>query len=128
MSMSVPCTPPVVCAKLAQTKGKKMKWLLVFLFIFAAGCAKDKPVENIADTASNTINTMYNTLPKECQTETVQILRDNSLKEVQSLVVACNQQTALLGEKITVRNVIIGALVGLILLYVVGRRFLPVRL
>lgn len=94
----------------------------MFFALLLSGCAKPAS-EEMAQVATDTINTMYNSLPKECQTQTVENLRQNSLKEVQSIVTTCKAEKALLGQKIATRNVIILLLSVIILVYVGGKVF-----
>lgn len=94
----------------------------MFFTLLLAGCAKPAS-EEMAQVATDTINTMYNSLPKECQTQTVENLRQNSLKEVQSIVTTCKAEKALLGQKIATRNVIILLLSVIIFVYVGGKVF-----
>lgn len=96
--------------------------ILMFFTLLLAGCAKPAS-EEMAQVATDTVNTMYESLPKECQTKTVENLRQNSLKEIQSIVTNCKAEKALLGQKITTRNVIILLLSVIILSYVGGKVF-----
>ena len=113
-----------------QPKGKTMKHftILLILTLLLNGCTTKPASETIADNAVNTINTMYNSLPKECQTKNVTDLRDNSIKEVRAVVHSCEEEKALLYAKISHRNTIIASLCALILLCVGASMFLKRRL
>ena len=49
---------------------KRFTFLLI-LTLLLNGCAKQTPTENLVDTANQTIDTMYNAVPKECRTDTL---------------------------------------------------------
>ena len=104
-----------------------MKKLLIILLLLSA-CSHTTASETIADNAVNTVNTMYNSLPKECKTQTVTDLRDNSLKEIKAIVKSCQEEKDVLYETIAHKNTIIVSLCLLILLCVGANMFLKRRL
>lgn len=103
-------------------------WILLGYLFLLAGCSSKPTSETIADNAVNTVNTMYNSLPKECKTQTTKDLRDNSIKEIHAVVTSCEDEKTILYEKIKHRNTIIACLCLLILLCVGANMFLKPRL
>lgn len=95
--------------------------------IILTGCAKQSPTENLVNTANQTIDTMYNTVPVECRTDTLANLRDTSKKQVRAIDDACTLQKNELQAKIRERNWVIASLVLLILLSVGVNMFLRPR-
>lgn len=102
--------------------------ILLILTVLLTGCAKQSPTENLVDTANQTIDTMYNSVPVECRNDTLTNLRDTSKKQVKAIDDACTLQKNELRAKISERNVIIFSLGLLILLYVGAKVFLRTRL
>lgn len=98
--------------------------ILLIFTVLLSGCYSKPASENIADNAINTVNTMYNSLPKECQTKTAKDLRDNSIKEIRAVVQTCDEEKALLHTKIAHRNTIIIALCMFFLICVGANVFL----
>ena len=96
--------------------------------IILTGCAKSSPTENLVDGANQTIDIMYNTVPKECRTDTLANLRDTSKKQIQAIDDACTLQKKELQAKIRERNWIIFSLVLLFLLGAGVNMFLKPRL
>lgn len=94
-----------------------MKWLrFSLIMIILTGCAKSSPTENLVDGANQTIDTMYNAVPKECRTDTLAELRDTSKKQIKAIDDTCTLQKNELRAKIRERNWIIFSLVLLFLL------------
>lgn len=94
---------------------KRFTILLIFT-ILLSGCAKQSPTENLVDTANQTIDTMYNSVPKECKTDTLTDLRNTAKKQVKAIDETCTLQKNELRAKIRERNWIIFSLVLLFLL------------
>lgn len=90
--------------------------ILLILTVLLNGCAKQSPTENLVDGANQTIDTMYNAVPKECRTDTLAELRDTSKKQIRAIDDACTLQKNELRAKIRERNWIIFSLVLLFLL------------
>lgn len=106
---------------------KRFAFLLI-LTVLLTGCAKQTPTENLVDTANQTIDTMYNAVPKECRTDTLTNLRDTSKKQIRAIDDTCTLQKNELRAKIRERNWIIGSLVLLFLLSAGVNMFLKPRL
>lgn len=105
-----------------------MKWLrFSLIMIILTGCAKQSPTENLVDTANQTIDTMYNSVPKECKTDTLTDLRNTAKKQVKAIDETCTLQKNELQAKIRERNWIIASLVLLILLSAGVNMFLRPR-
>lgn len=105
----------------------KTLYKIVILAFLLNGCAGKSPTDDMVDTANQTIDTMYNAIPKECRNDTITNLRDTSKKQIQSINDACSLQKDLLNEKIRERNIIIISLCLLILLGVGAKLFLRPR-
>ena len=101
--------------------------ILLILTVLISGCAKQSPTENLVDVANQTIDTMYNTVPVECRTDTLTNLRDTSKKQVRAIDDACTLQKNELRAKIRERNWVIASLVLLILLSAGVNMFLRPR-
>lgn len=91
--------------------------ILLFLTLLLNSCAKKATSESLAETAAHTVTVMYETLPKECQTENTAKLRDTSIKQIMAVSSSCGDEKALLHAKISERNLIILILFGIIFLY-----------
>lgn len=105
---------------------KRFTILLIFT-ILLSGCAKPSPTENLVDGANQTVDTMYDAVPKECRTDTLKNLRDTSKKQIKAIDDACTLQKDALRSKIHEKNVIIFSMSLLILLYVGVKLFLRFR-
>lgn len=103
-----------------------MKKFLI-LCILLTGCAKQSPTENLVNAVNQTIDTMYNTVPVECRSDTLTNLRDTSKKQVKAIDDACTLQKNELRAKINERNWIIASLVLLFLLSAGANMFLRLR-
>ena len=90
--------------------------ILLILTVLLNGCAKQTPTENLVDTANQTVDTMYNTVPTECRTDTLTELRDTAKKQIKAIDDTCTLQKNELRAKIRERNWIIFSLVLLFLL------------
>lgn len=82
----------------------------------------------MVDTATQTIDTMYNAIPVECRNDTLANLRTTSKEQIKSINDACQLQKDALNAKIRERDVIIFSLGMLILVGVGAKLFLRFRL
>lgn len=101
-------------------------WLLIAILL--CGCAKKKPLTAIAENIKSDIiviehqiQDVKDNLPKECQTSsvkasltTIQENVKNIKGKVDSQVVVCNTQNAVLEQKISKLKIIIGFLIFII--------------
>lgn len=92
-----------------------MKFILL-LFLLAS-CAKPAS-ETVAQNAITSVDNLYNSIPKECITESLSNLHTESIKQIQGIVSECKKEKAILQAKISDRNTIIVVLLFLIGLYV----------
>ena len=102
-------------------------YIFAILTILLNGCAKTSQNENLVDSANQTVDTLYEAIPKECRNETVKNLRENAKKQIVAIDDACTLQKDVLRARIRERNVIIFSLCLLILAYVGGKVFLRLR-
>lgn len=102
-----------------------MKKLAIILLL--CGCVAKSPTDNMVDTATQTIDIMYNAIPKECQNETLANLRATSKEQIKAINDACAMQKDALRAKIHEKNVIIFSLCLLILACVGANAFLKLH-
>lgn len=115
-----------------------MKYLPLIFLLFLVGCKTTIPSESIANGVINDLNahqqaiaTLDKQTTKECKTEAF-VVSLNALKsqtesmlgQVKSLTQACKTEKVVLEQKITIREIMICVLLGIIgiLLYLFVRR------
>lgn len=100
---------------------------IVILAFLLNGCAVKSPTDDMVNTANQTIDTMYNAIPKECQNDTLANLRATSKEQIKAINDACKIQKDELRAKIREKNTIIFSLCLLILVCVGANAFLKLR-
>lgn len=105
-----------------------MKYLPIFCFLILTACKSTIPSENIATGVINDLNahqqaiqTLDKQTPKECKTDAF-VTSLNALKtqtesikgQVKSISQACSTEKRVLEEKITVRDILIIVLLGIL--------------
>ena len=88
------------------------------------GCFQKSPTDNMVNTATQTIDTMYNAIPPECRNDTLANLRATSKEQIKSINDTCQLQKDALWAKIREKNIIIFSLCLLILVCVGANAFL----
>lgn len=93
-----------------------MRYFAILVAFLLFGCTTTAPSQNIAETAKETISTLYTQLPKECQTADVEKLVTSAKAQVDTVILACDTEKQVLENDIEKKNVLIAALLGIILL------------
>ena len=91
--------------------------ILLILTFLLNGCGTKTATENIVDSATQTIDAMYEAIPKECRNESIENLRSASKKQIVAIDSSCKSQIAVLEAKISQKNTSIGTLSLLILAF-----------
>jgi hypothetical protein len=105
-----------------------MKWLrFSLIMIILTGCASKSPTTDMANTAAQTVDAMYNSVPEECRTDTLADLRATAKEQIKMVDEICELQKDTLWAKIRERNVIIASLCLVILVFVGAGVFLKFR-
>lgn len=81
----------------------------------------------MANTAAQTVDAMYNSVPKECRTDMLADLRATAKEQIKMVDDICELQKDTLWAKIRERNVIIASLCLVILVFVGAGVFLKFR-
>lgn len=97
---------------------KNVFYKFVIVTVLLSGCSSKSTSDDLTDIATGTVNNMYNSVPKECQTVTLKNLRDTSIEQIKAINKSCKDKEALMQAKINERNIIILAFSVIILLYV----------
>jgi Tfp pilus assembly ATPase PilU len=117
-----------VCKSPASRKGTTMKWLMFLLTATAlTGCTQKSPTTDMANTAAQTVDAMYNSVPEECRTDMLADLRATAKEQIKMVDEICELQKDTLWAKIRERNVIIASLCLVILVSVGAGVFLKFR-
>ena len=93
----------------------KMRIIALFLSLMIFGCSHTTTTETLADGAKETISDIYESLPKECQSDMTKVAFDSAMKQVESVKAKCSEEKSVLNEKIKQRNLLIAVLIGLLL-------------
>ena len=107
-----------------------MKWLPIIYLLFLVGCKTAEPSQTIAQGVIKDLNAHQQAISvldkqtsKECKTDAF-LASLNALKaqtesitgQVKSISKACDTEKALLKEKITIRDILITVLIGILVL------------
>lgn len=92
-----------------------MRYFAILGAFLLSGCTTTTPSTNIAETAKETISTLYTQLPKECQTADVEKLVASAKAQVDTVILACDTEKQVLENDIEKKNILIAALLGIIL-------------
>lgn len=98
-----------------------MRIFAILACLTLVGCKTATPVETIADGAKETISEIYQSLPKECQTQQNKVAFDSAMKQVESVKANCTTQMQVLNEKIKQRNLLI-AFLSLLVIFLFARK------
>lgn len=91
-----------------------MKYFLIFCLLLC-GCAKEEASINAANTAKDSIDIIYNELPKECKTDTIKKLITNAQSQIDTISLSCETEKDKLKGDIDKRNLTIIILAGVLL-------------
>lgn len=91
-----------------------MKYFLIFCLLLC-GCAREEASVSAANTAKDTIDIIYNELPKECKTDDIKKLMTNVQAQIDTISLSCETEKDNLKGDIDKRNLTIIILVGILL-------------
>ena len=93
-----------------------MRYFAILGAFLLFGCTTAVPSQNIAETAKETISDIYKELPKECQTTEVEKLVASAQAQIDTVILSCDTEKAVLEAENEKKGVIISVLIGIILL------------
>ena len=93
-----------------------MRYFAILVAFLLFGCTTTAPSQNIAETAKETISDIYKELSKECQTTEVEKLVTSAQAQIDTVILSCDTEKAVLEAENERKGVIISALIGIILL------------
>lgn len=104
---------------------KKHAILTAQAILILTGCANTTATEKVAGGAKETLSGISQSISKECMTESIKTQIKSMDIQIDNIVTTCNTEKAQMKaehkNQLLIRDVIIGALAGIILLYFVAR-------
>lgn len=98
-----------------------LAWLLLTILSLAlSGCKTDAPSTAIGENAKEQIQIAYNNLPQECKSPEREREFNLAIKDIDSLVAACEMEKVPLNQQIHYQRVLLFGLGGLSLLLFLG--------